>query len=133
MKINIILKIIDYRETPFTIGVSRIGGSDYFSRFSNRKEKPNDVTIQEIRNGILKTMFQNKSNLSNSDYEDFKLYSEAVNLGCEYFVTQNTKHFGKEKSKKRQDIENFNIRVKPICKIRTVDEFLREIEIVERN
>jgi hypothetical protein len=122
---------LDYREKPFTIGGSLIGGPAYISRFSNRKEKPTDVTTQEIIEGVRKAMFSAKKSLGNSDNKDIEFYSEAVNLGCDYFITQNTSHFGKSKSKKRQDIENFDKRVKPICKIRTINEFLEEIAIVE--
>ncbi len=131
LKITKSLESLDYREAPFTIGISRVGSPDYLSRFSNRKEKSTDVTIQEIKNKISKVIFPNKKFLSNSDKNDIEFYSEAVNLGCEYFITQNTKDFGKAKTKKRREIECFDERVQPICKIRTVDDFLNEIKIVE--
>lgn len=132
-KIKEILKLLDYREGPFVLDSSRLGGSDYLSRFSNRKAKPDDITIQEIKNQVLNKMFSGKSILRESDKEDIKLYSEAINLGCGYFITENIRDFGKANSEKRQRIENLDVRIKPNCKLRTVSEFLEEIAIVGGN
>lgn len=128
-KIKETLRMLDYREGPFVLGSSRLGSPDYLSRFSNRKEKPADLTIQEIKNQVLSAMFQGKSNLRKSDKEDIELYSEAINLGCEYFITENINDFGKTNSEKRRRIENLDTRIKPICKIRTVLEFLEKLRL----
>lgn len=132
-KIKEILRILDYREKPFVLGSSHLGGSDYLSRFSNKKEKPDDLTIQEVKNQVLIRMFSGKSTLRESDKEDIELYSEAIILGCEYFITENIKDFGKANSEKRQRIENLDVRIKPNCKIGTVSEFLEAIEIVDES
>lgn len=133
IKIKETLKLLDFRQRPFMIGISRLGGSDYLSRFSNRKVKPDDLTIQEIKNQVLIMMFPAKKTLSESDKEDVELYSEAINLGCEYFITQNVSDFGRVNSSKRQRIENLDSRISPTCKIRTVLEFLEEIKIGKGN
>lgn len=126
-KIEELLNDLDYRGAPFTIGESVIEGSGYIPSFSNRKTEDGELTIGELEITAGKKILLNKQKITDGDRIDVELYKEAVNLGCEYFITENTHDFGKANSEKRRRIENLDPRIKQVCKIRTVDEFIKEV------